>query len=240
MISNAEDDLYGQCDASIYCCTRCTYMFLWSPSHMMQFLTRTVVNFAMSKPLPNELNITYQVIAWQLPDPIMHCTISCDVITVRYQGKRDMKLARKRCVEIVFSIHQLIMSWKKYDSVLDELFMCPLECYYLCLFPSCLRNTGNKHKNNTLVNAKQFVSPWHVPFYIYPIEYARGSVVRFVTVLSVIITMTSLWARWRLKSPASRLFSQPLIQSTDHRKHQSSASLAFVRGIHRCFHLMTS
>ena len=36
----------------------------------------------------------------------------------------------------------------------------------------------------------------------------------------VIITMTSLWARWRLKSP-------------DQRKHQSSASLAFVRGIYR-------
>ena len=27
-----------------------------------------------------------------------------------------------------------------------------------------------------------------------------------------IITMTSLWARWRLKSPASRLFTQPFIQ----------------------------
>ena len=41
--------------------------------------------------------------------------------------------------------------------------------------------------------------------------------------------MTSYWARWRHKSPASRL----LIQSADKRKHQSSASLAFVRGIHR-------
>ena len=47
------------------------------------------------------------------------------------------------------------------------------------------------------------------------------------------ITMTSQWARLRLKSPASRLFTQPFIQGVDHRKHQSSASLAFVRGIHR-------
>ena len=39
------------------------------------------------------------------------------------------------------------------------------------------------------------------------------------------------WARWRLKSPASRLFTQPFIQGADRRKHQSSASLAFVRGI---------
>ena len=39
---------------------------------------------------------------------------------------------------------------------------------------------------------------------------------------------------WRcLESPASRLFTQPFIQDTDQRKHQSSASLAFVRGIHR-------
>ena len=66
--------------------------------------------------------------------------------------------------------------------------------------------------------------------------------------------MTSWWARWCLKSPASRLFAQPFIQGADQRKHQSSASLAFVRGIHRWpvnaltkrqqrgtyFHLMTS
>ena len=50
---------------------------------------------------------------------------------------------------------------------------------------------------------------------------------------SYIITMTSQWARWRLKSPASRLFTQAFIQDADQRKHQSSASLAFVRGIHR-------
>ena len=65
---------------------------------------------------------------------------------------------------------------------------------------------------------------------------------------------TSEWARWRLKSPASRFFTQPFIQGADQWKHQSSASLIFVSGIHRlpvnsphrepatrkCFHLMTS
>ena len=40
--------------------------------------------------------------------------------------------------------------------------------------------------------------------------------------------MTSWWARWRLISPASRLFPQPFIQGADQRKHQSSASLAFM------------
>ena len=46
------------------------------------------------------------------------------------------------------------------------------------------------------------------------------------------ITVTSWWARWRLKSPAPLLFAQPFVQAGK-RKHQSSASLAFVRGIHR-------
>ena len=39
------------------------------------------------------------------------------------------------------------------------------------------------------------------------------------------ITVTSWWARWHLKSPPSRSFTWG--------KHQSSASLTFVRGIHR-------
>ena len=48
------------------------------------------------------------------------------------------------------------------------------------------------------------------------------------------ITVTSKWARWHLKSLASQLFTQPFIYSgSDQRKHQSSASLAFVQGIHR-------
>ena len=36
------------------------------------------------------------------------------------------------------------------------------------------------------------------------------------------------WTRWRLKSPALRLLTQPFIQSADQSKHESSASLAFV------------
>ena len=39
--------------------------------------------------------------------------------------------------------------------------------------------------------------------------------------------------RWRLKSPASRLFTELFNQGADQKKHQSSASLVFVRGIHR-------
>ena len=45
--------------------------------------------------------------------------------------------------------------------------------------------------------------------------------------------MTSQWAQWRLKSPASRLFTQPFIQTQTPPKNKSSVSLAFVWGIHR-------
>ena len=46
------------------------------------------------------------------------------------------------------------------------------------------------------------------------------------------ITMTSQWAWWRLKSPAAPLFTQSFINSGC-RSKKSSASLAFLRGIHR-------
>ena len=52
-------------------------------------------------------------------------------------------------------------------------------------------------------------------------------------ILKLTITMTPQWARWRLKSPASRLFTPIVYSAADQRKHQSSASLAFVWGIHR-------
>ena len=47
------------------------------------------------------------------------------------------------------------------------------------------------------------------------------------------ITVTSSWVRWRLKSPASPIVWSTLGSVEDQRKHQSSASLAFVRGIYR-------
>ena len=45
-------------------------------------------------------------------------------------------------------------------------------------------------------------------------------------------TLTSSWAWWRLKLPAFRLFDQLFVQAQI-KKHQSSASLAFMRGNHR-------
>ena len=42
------------------------------------------------------------------------------------------------------------------------------------------------------------------------LEYRRGSV---LSMNIWYITVTSLWARWRLKSPASRLFTQPFVRA---------------------------
>ena len=55
----------------------------------------------------------------------------------------------------------------------------------------------------------------------------------FQCIFSFIITVKSLWVWWRLKSPASRLFHVTVYSCADQRKPQSSAPLAFVRGIHR-------
>ena len=45
--------------------------------------------------------------------------------------------------------------------------------------------------------------------------------------------MTELWARWRLKSPTFTIVYSTVYSGADQRKHQSSASLAFVLGNHR-------
>ena len=45
--------------------------------------------------------------------------------------------------------------------------------------------------------------------------------------------MTSSWARWRLKSPVVSVVCTTVCSGADQRKHQSSASLVFVRWSHR-------
>ena len=58
-------------------------------------------------------------------------------------------------------------------------------------------------------------------------------VIQSRTYFSVSGTVTSYLARWRLKAPTSRLFILPFFSGKNQRNHQSFASLAFVRGIHR-------
>ena len=47
------------------------------------------------------------------------------------------------------------------------------------------------------------------------------------------ITVMLQWARWRLTSPASRLFTQPFSQAQINENTKANASLTSVRGIHR-------
>ena len=54
----------------------------------------------------------------------------------------------------------------------------------------------------------------------------------FVSAIACCITVTSQWAQWCLKPPASRLLTEPFIQAQI-KENTSSASLALVRGIHR-------
>ena len=49
---------------------------------------------------------------------------------------------------------------------------------------------------------------------------------------SIHIRVTLWWVQWRLKSPASRLFTQPFIQ-TQIKENIKAPRLAFVRGVHR-------
>ena len=47
------------------------------------------------------------------------------------------------------------------------------------------------------------------------------------------ITVTSQWAKWRLKTPTPGVFAQSFFSGAHKKNHQSPVSLAFVRGIHR-------
>ena len=62
--------------------------------------------------------------------------------------------------------------------------------------------------------ASTCIDPWVITshFYVDVITYPYPNPDTDAAILSV-ITMTSLWARYRLKSPASRLYTQPFIQT---------------------------
>ena len=50
---------------------------------------------------------------------------------------------------------------------------------------------------------------------------------------AAVITMTSWWTRWRLKSPASRVFTQPFIQSQIKENIKAPRHWPLWGGIHR-------
>ena len=105
--------------------------------------------------ISNELDITVHVIASQLSG---HCDVIGNRLWRHPQNEDRASETRGRCVKIVVlssfmdSLCRVrnrimyVLSWRTV-SVLTRLLS-------LCLFPSLLRNSGNKHKNNPLVSAE--------------------------------------------------------------------------------------
>ena len=86
---------------------------------------------------------------------------------------------------------------------------------------------------NTLIQMV-FLDAWNILINIFG-WYFSQVYLRIICEIALVwlpITVTSLWARKRLKSPASPCLLNRLFRHRS-KKHQSFASLAFVWGIHR-------
>ena len=118
--------------------------------------------------MSSELDITIHVIVSQLSG-------NCDVINNRlWRDQQNVNLAseaRGRCMKIVVFIVILsslcrvrneimyVLEWRTISALTRVLFWC--------LFPSLLRNSGNKHQNNPLVSAETVRhSSTHIILYI--------------------------------------------------------------------------
>ena len=109
------------------------------------------------KSISNELGIAIHMIASQLSG---HCHVIGNQLWRHQQNENCVSEIRERCIEIVISSSFMdslchvrnkimyVLSWRTVSALTRGLF--------LCLFPSLLRNSGNKHKNNPLVSAETF------------------------------------------------------------------------------------
>ena len=98
-----------------------------------------------------------------------------------------------------------VLSWRIVSALTQGLFWC--------LFPSLLRNSGNKHQNNPLVRAlKQFVTQVHTLFTIYSIIHR---------VWTYIILQSGMW----------RVSTHGLVSWTSRKTH-----ITFVRESRRYMH----
>ena len=103
--------------------------------------------------------------------------------------------------------------------------MCVLLwCFVLCLVKTCFLHCNCQYTSCTLnfddqlyqycwrpVNAKTGKLYWYNSKQIY--NYSIKCCMQYVThIFTLIWCNQAEWARWRLKSPASRLFTQPFIQ----------------------------
>ena len=107
------------------------------------------------KSISNELDVTCHVFASQLSG---HCDVIASRLWRHLQNVQRASETRGWCVKIlvlapfidplchVTNKIMYVLSWRTVSALTRVLFWC--------LFPSLLRNSGNKHQNNPLVSAK--------------------------------------------------------------------------------------
>ena len=113
-------------------------------------------------------------------------------------------------------IYGLVISYKKWNNLCTLVTNCWLDCYFwVYVHCNCTTwETNTKQPSCELMNSLPLDSIHYSPY------------------SACIIIMTSKWARWRLKSPASRLFTQPFIQ-TQIKENIKLLRHWPLRGIHR-------
>ena len=100
--------------------------------------------------------------------------------------------------------------------------------HFICQFGNVLRMINREKIGSLNITHLHSMRP-EIAYYVCIIYTQTCSLDKSVK----IITVTSWWARCRLKSPASRLFTQTFVRAQIRVNIESSAPLAFVRGIHR-------
>ena len=84
----------------------------------------------------------------------------------------------------------------------------PLQCILLLIATQVSISFAHLHPSR----AKSF--RWYIKIYLYFLSFCNTAKTQVVQILRpLIITVTSQWVQWRLKSSASRLFTQPFIQA---------------------------
>ena len=123
------------------------------------------------KSISDELDITIHVIALQLSG---HCDVISSRLWRHQQNDNRAGETRGRCVKIVvfIVIYGFVMSCKKWNNVYTLVTNCSVLTRVLfgVLFPSLLRNSGNKHQNNPLVSVEtvRHSSAYIILYVIYP------------------------------------------------------------------------
>ena len=86
---------------------------------------------------------------------VMSSEIDCDVISrTKTERVRHGDDVWRSSFVSSFMESLCHVSNKKCMYSRDELFLRSIECYFWCLFPSLLHNSGNKQKNKPLVSAE--------------------------------------------------------------------------------------